>query len=63
MIHDNNYAAGKTSARDLGAVHDTAKSLLGFITDQTRGTRQLPTDTDRDLRLRSDGCISVFTSL
>lgn len=27
MIHDNNYAAGKTSAHDLRTVHDMGKSL------------------------------------
>lgn len=35
MIHDNNYAAGKTSAHDLRTVHDIGKSLPGFITDKT----------------------------
>lgn len=35
MIHDNNYAARKTSAHDLRNVHDMRKSLSGFITDET----------------------------
>lgn len=35
MIHDNNYAARKTSAHDLRNVHDMRKSLPGFITDKT----------------------------
>lgn len=35
MIHDNNYAAGKTSAHDLRTVHDMGKSLPGFIMDET----------------------------
>lgn len=32
MIHDNNYAAGKTTACDLINVHDMGKSFPGFIT-------------------------------
>lgn len=35
MIHDNNYAAGKTSAHDLRTVHNRGKSSRGFITDET----------------------------
>lgn len=44
MIHDNNYAAGKTTPSDLVNVRGMAKSIPGFITDK----RQLPADTDRN---------------
>lgn len=44
MIHDNNYAAGKTTPSDLVNVRGMAKSIPGFITDKW----QLPADTDRN---------------
>lgn len=44
MIHDNNYAAGRTSARDPGNVHDVGKSLPAFITDKTRRAADPRTD-------------------
>lgn len=44
MIHDNNYAAGKTTPPDLVNVRGMAKLIPGFITDK----RQLPADTDRN---------------
>lgn len=48
MIHDNNYAAGKTTPCDLVNVRGMAKSIPGFITDKRRQTRRLPADTDRN---------------
>lgn len=49
MIHDNNYAAGKTTAHDLINVHDTGKSIPGFITDKSWQTQELSTDTDQNM--------------
>lgn len=51
MIHDNNYAAGKTSAHDLTNVHDMGKSLPGIITDKTRQPREIHTDTHQNMHL------------
>lgn len=63
MIHDNNYAAGKTSAHDLRAVHNRGKSSLGFITDETWQTRQFYTDTHQNMHLCNNDWRSVFTYL
>lgn len=49
MIHDNNYAVGKTAARDLINVQDTGKSIPDFITDKSGQTQQLSTDTDQSM--------------
>lgn len=54
MIHDNNYAAGKTTPCDLINVRGMAKSVPGFITDKSWQTRRLRTDTDRSGA--ADGC-------
>lgn len=48
MIHDNNYAVGKTTPCDLVNVRGMAKSIPGFITDKRRRARQLPADADRN---------------
>lgn len=48
MIHDNNYAAGKTTPCDLVNVRAMAKSIAGFITDNARQSRRFPAETDRN---------------
>lgn len=49
MIHDNNYAVGKTTAHDLINVHDTGKSIPDFITDKLGQTQELCTDTHQNM--------------
>lgn len=48
MIHDNNYAVGKTTPCDLVNVRGMAKSIPGFITGKRQQTRRLLADTDRN---------------
>lgn len=48
MIHDNNYAAGKTTAHDLINVHDMEKSISGFIMGKSRQTQELSAHTGRN---------------
>lgn len=49
MIHDNNYAVGKTNAHDRINVHDTRKSVPDFITDKSGQMQELFTDADQNL--------------
>lgn len=64
MIHDNNYAAGKTSAHDLRTVHDMGKSLpwIHYGRNMTN-PRQFHTDTHQNICLWSDDWIYMFTYL
>lgn len=49
MIHDNNYAVGKTTAHDLINVHDMGKSIPDFITDKEGQNQEYSTDTDQTM--------------
>lgn len=49
MIHDNNYAAGKTTAHDLINVHDMGKSISGFIMGKSQQTREFSARTGRNM--------------
>lgn len=48
MIHDNNYAAGKTTAHDLINVHDMGKSISGLIMGESQQTQELSAHTGRN---------------
>lgn len=63
MIHDNNYAAGKTSAHDLRTVHDMGKSLSGLITDETWQTQRFHAAIHQNMHVWSDDWICLFTYL
>lgn len=49
MIHDNNYAVGKTTAHDLINAHEMGKSIPGFITDKSWQTQECSLDIDQNM--------------
>lgn len=63
MIHDNNYAVGKTTPCDLVNVCSMAKSIPGFITDNRRQARRLPADPDGNAvaAAAADNCEAAHT--
>lgn len=58
IIHDNNYASGKTTAYDLMNVHDMGKSIPGFIMNKRWQTVEFFSFADVDQKTAAENIIS-----